>query len=259
MINAIDISSMFNIGSLFSFLTGVFFGLSIFLLIYVYMVIRSIGKKRYLVKVEEYDIDGKEIEMLVKETQDKFKDKKLKGEDGNFPYAMKLSANLAKDIACKFFPNSKYPLYEISIDETILLSEYITRRVEELLNHRGIKLLRKIKISTIISLTNAKKTVDENAIYKTTKKYKVKEKVKSAMGLLNIVNPVYWFKRVVMDTSMDLIIKKICIVIIGIVGEETFKIYSKRVFNEERLIDTGVDEMIKELNGELEPPSDMKE
>ena len=39
-----------------------------------------------------------------------------------------------------------------------------------------------------------------------------------------------------------------CLVIIAIVGEETYKIYSKKVFNKEVEIDTGSDAFIEEMS-----------
>lgn len=250
------VENFINFGSLFSFLFGVYFGAMIFVLYYILTVFKSLNKKRYLVNVQEYDVDGKEIELLVKDTQERFKDKNLQGSEGNIGYCISLVKEMVLEIAKKFFPDSKYPLYEISIDECLLLTTYIRGRLEELLDHRGIRILRKIKVSTIIGFGNAKKVVDENEVVQTTKKYKLKEKYKAVMGAINVVNPVYWFKKIVVKKSMDTVIRKICVVIIGIVGEETFKIYSKRVFNEEMTIDTGVDDFVNELQDDLDESED---
>ena len=127
------------------------------------------NKNRYLVKVQDYDIDGKEIELLVKQTQENFKDKKMRGEEGMVSYCYKLSKEMVIEIAKKFFPESKHPLMEISIDEALLLSTYVTKRLEELLDHKGLRLFRKLKISTIYGWTEVKTTIDENAIEKSNK------------------------------------------------------------------------------------------
>ncbi len=250
------IDNFINFGSLFSFLFGIFFGAVIFVLVYLLMVLKSLNKNRYLVNVQEYDVDGKEIELLVKATQDQFKDKKLQGEEGNIGYCMNLTKDMVYEIAQKFFPESKYPLFEISIDEALVLTGYVTQRLEQLLDHRGIRMLRKIKISTIVGITSVKKTVEENEVVQVTKKYKIMQKYKAVMGAINIVNPVYWFKKIVVNKSMDIIIRKICVVIIGIFGEETFKIYSKRVFNEELTIDTGVDSLLSDIRKDLDEEDD---
>ena len=68
---------------------------------------------------------------------------------------------------------------------------------------------------------------------------------------INIFNPLYWARRAFLNTALDLVINKLCISIIGIVGEEVYKIYSKRVFEEERYIDTQVDELVKSMENDL--------
>lgn len=250
------VENFINFGSLFSFLFGVYFGAIIFVLYYVLTTLKSLNKKRYLVNVQEYDVDGKEIELMVKKAQEDFKDKNLRGEAGNIGFCVTLTKQLVLDIATKFFPDSKYPLLEISIDECLILTGYITKRLEELLDHRGLRMLRKIKISTIVGWTAVKKNVEDTTIVQTTKKYKLKQKFSAVMGAINIINPVYWFKRIVVNKSLDLVIRKICVVVIGIVGEETYKIYSKRVFNEEMYIDTGVDSFIDDLKKDLDKGED---
>ena len=247
-----DFESLISWGSLFGFLAGIFFGITTCGLFYIFLILQSMNKNRYLVKVQDYDIDGKEIELLVKQTQENFKDKKMRGEEGMVSYCYKLSKEMVIEIAKKFFPESKHPLMEISIDEALLLSTYVTKRLEELLDHKGLRLFRKLKISTIYGWTEVKTAIDENAIVKTTKKYKITQKFKAAMGIMNIVNPVYWAKKVLVKKTTDILLKKICIITIGIVGEETYKIYSKRVFNEEMYIDTGVEGFLSELKDDLD-------
>ena len=80
--------------------------------------------------------------------------------------------------------------------------------------------------------------------------------VKKITGVLNIFNPVYWVRRLVINTSLDFAFKKLCLAVIGIVGEETYKIYSKRVFDEEKSIDVNVDDIIKSIDDDLQNVSD---
>ena len=47
---------------------------------------------------------------------------------------------------------------------------------------------------------------------------------------------------------MNIILNQICLVVIGIVGEETYKIYSKKVFKKEVEIDTGTEAFIEEMS-----------
>lgn len=242
----------FNLGSIFSFIVGCFFGILIFVLLYVYAVLRSLRKEKYVINSKEYDIDPDEIVLLVKNYQDTFKKEKLKGIGPNVESAAKLSAKLTDDIAKTFFPESKYPKFELSIDESIMLAGYVTQRIDEVLNKRGLKMFRKLRISQIIGWSSVKKQIDDTAIVKTEKKYGVSKKVKSVVGLVNIINPAYWVKKAVVDTSTNIVVRKIGVIIIGIVGEETFKVYSKSLFNKELTINVGVDEFFGELRDELD-------
>ena len=85
-----------------------------------------------------------------------------------------------------------------------------------------------------------------------TKKYKVKKIFNTVKNALNLFNPVYWIRKGIIDTSLNFAIKKLCQAVIGIAGEETYKVYSKRVFNEEKLIDSGVLEIAHELDNDME-------
>lgn len=246
------VKSAFSWTSLFSFFIGIVFGIEIIALIYLYLVIKGLNKKRFFVKAEEENIDESEIIDLIKEYQNNFKVLKLEGIGANVSKTANLSKAITLDIAGRFYPNSKYPVFEISIDELLLLTHYISKRIDEILSHKGLKMLKKLKISQIIAFSTVKKNVDENAIMQTSKKMGLPKKVKTVTKVLNVINPVYWVKRFVIDNSINIVMRKICIAILGIVGEETYKIYSKSLFNVEHTIDTGIDDFYKELKEDLD-------
>ena len=54
---------------------------------------------------------------------------------------------------------------------------------------------------------------------------------------------------------MNLILDRICLVVIAIVGEETYKIYSKKVFNLDVDIDTGTDAILDEVSESIKDPA----
>ena len=61
-----------------------------------------------------------------------------------------------------------------------------------------------------------------------------------------------WARRLFINTALDLTVNKLCVLVISIVGEESYKIYSKRVFNEERYINTNADAIINSMESDLE-------
>ena len=237
---------------LFSFLLGVGAGLAVFALIYLVLALSTMRKKSYVVKTKVKDVSDQEVYDLIKQTQELFKDKDLKGNSSSISYCKDLCSDLVLNIAKKFFPESKHPIYEISIDEVLMLAVYVSERLDQVLDHKALRIFRKFKISTIVGMTEMKEKFEANAVVKATRKYKVMEALSAAKKVLNIVNPVYWAKKFFMNTAINVVVNKLCVVIIGIVGEETYKIYSKSVFDKDVTIDSGIDELVLDLEQEIE-------
>ena len=91
-----------------------------------------------------------------------------------------------------------------------------------------------------------KKKVEESKIYRAAKKVGVPKIMKYGGKVVGAINPVTWFRKAVINTSINAMTRKICIVVIGIVGEETVKVYSKALFDEETLLNV-VDKDVKHL------------
>lgn len=245
------LNSIFNWANFLSFLIGLGAGLVIFSLLYLLVVLLTLKDKKYIVSTKVNDVTDEEIKEIIKNSQIAFKDKNLKGEDSAIAYCTTLSKDLVVHIASRFFPESKHPVFELSIDELIMLCNYISSRVDEILGRRGLRIIKKIKISTIVGLSDVKKTIDENPIVKTTKKYKIYETLSAAKKVVNIVNPVWWARKLITDSILKVITNKLCVVILGIVGEETYKIYSKSVFNQDVTIDSGVSQLVDEIDNDI--------
>jgi len=246
----------FDITSLISFFVGIFVGCALLCLVYVILVLFSLKSKKYVITGPNQNVTDEEIKCIIDNSTQAFKDKELKGAKGTIAYTKDICISLVKDISRKYYPKSKRPFAELSIDEVLKLAIYVSNRINELVDRPALRLLKKIKVSTILSLGDAKKVIDDSELAKLTKKYQVKKVFNTVKGALNIVNPVYWIKKGLIDTSLDIALKKVCECVIGIVGEETFKVYSKRVFNEERIIDTGVDLITNELETDLKEVTD---
>ena len=225
----------FNIGSFIIFISGVIFGLLIFGLLYLYFTLRTLKDKKYYVESElENTIKEEEIKEIISSYQEKYlNQRKNDNKEVTSRVVKEALYGVIIDIASKYFPDSKRPLLELSIDELIMLMRYITNRVDNLLGYRGIKILRKIKLSTIMNIVDASLKVNNTKVVQTTKKYKVGKIVKSSIGVLNILNPFYWIKKATTKLVTKSIYKKIILIIISIVGEETYKIYSKQALKEQ--------------------------
>jgi len=252
----------FNMATLVSFLLGIFLGVVIAILVYLLLVLTSMNKNKKIFKPKVENVDSTEIVKLIDSAKEEFKDNKLRGEQSYVGYAVDISKKMIYQIAKKFYPNSRHPLLEISIDEALMLFNYISKRLDEVLDHNGLRFLKKFKISYIVSLYDIKENIMENDIVKATKKYKIMNAFNAAKNVLNVINPVYWIRKVVMNKAINVILKKLCVVMISVAGEETYKIYSKSIYNTEEEIDSGVTELVNDLKNtvkESEAGIDLKD
>lgn len=247
---------VFDFGSLIAFLIGIVVGILLLFLIYSVLVVSSLKSKKYIAKGEELIVTDTEVKEVVDNARKLYTDKKIKGAKDNIGHCFAICTAMVTDIARKFFPKSKRPVAELTVDELLQLAIYISNRIDEIIDRPALRLVKKVKLSTILGLGDVKKAIDDSSLMKLTKKYKVKKFFDTVLGVLNIFNPVYWIRRTVMTSALDLAVNKLCILIIGIVAEETYKIYSKRVFEEERYIDTNVNELVESIEKDLEGLTD---
>lgn len=244
-----------NFENILSFLIGILFGIILICLIYALIVVASLGDKKFLVKTENDTLSEAEAKDRVENAIVQFKDKKLRGKAGKFSHCYKISKELALGIATSFYPNSKYPLFEITIDEAIMLLGYIDKRIDEIISgNRLLKTLKRFKISQIVDLSHKTSAVTNSKAFKVSKD--VNKVVKVGKRILDIINPINLVKKATMDVTINIITNKLCVIIIKVVGEEVFKIYSKKVLNKELVLDTNIDETLNDLENDIKDLSD---
>lgn len=235
-------------GSIISFALGIVTGVFFVLIIYMYAVFKELRKDTKL-ETHETDIDEDMVLEMIKDAQSQFKNKEQRKKNGYAGYLYQISRTLALDISHMFYPDSKTPYLELTLDETLMLNHYVTNRVDDLTNRPLLKLFRKYTLSTLYGFTKTSKKIKNNKAIKGAKDYGLDEVYKASMTALNAINPVFWFRKLGGVIS-DSILEKIGIAVIGITGEETYKIYSKKVFNKTSEIDSGVDELIESLESD---------
>ena len=126
-------------------------------------------------------------------------------------------------IAALYYPTSKYPLYELTIEEMILFLHYLSNRIDEVFDHPILKPFKKISVSKIFEIIDTKKRIDENKIVKATKKAHV-GKIKSFLiDAVKIINPIHWFKKLVVNSTISFATRKISLIIIDIVAMKVIK------------------------------------
>ena len=232
------------------FLVGIVFGFILFALIYVLFVLISFRKKEPAIYRDSASVSDEEIKKIIEDTVTLYKDEYAHVAISDRVQSLRpISIHLIGDIAKRYYPDSNHPISELSVDELIMLCNYITRRVDELLNSaRLIKPFRKYRISKVLNFMDKKKEIEATKAGKVAKRANSSKLVRAGWKILHVLNPVYWAKSIIINPSFSLIVNKICIIIIRIVGDETAKVYSKSVFTE----DDNIQLLIEELDQKYE-------
>lgn len=240
-----------NLQTIISFLLGILVGFILLLLIYVYAAIKGLNRNLIINKVVEEDIDEEEIKALIKGSMNNFKDKKLREEVGYGNHLVNEIKELTILIAEKFYPNKPYPYLELTIDETIELNHYLTDRVSELLEPKIFRLIKGMKLSDFAAMVNTKNKIEESRVVKAVKKSRLDKVLSGTLKVINYANPVMWIRKGMIEPINSWITVKIGSEIIGVAGEEIYKVYSKKALEEERNIKVTSDDLYEEIRRDL--------
>lgn len=234
-----------SFADLIPFLLGIVIGFVLCFLIYVLILIVSIKKDSRNTDVISIENKDDEINVIIGNYKNRYTNEaSSKKTSEKIEFMKNISWELINDIAKTYYPNSQYPIFELTIEELISLDYYIMKRIEKIFSGKILSKVKKMKISTIIHILDMKKKYDENKIVKTTEKLKIKSIFKGIWTAVNFLNPVYWVKKLMFDIPYNIIINKISSTIIDVIGIETSNIYSKKAFVED---DEKTNEMVKEI------------
>ncbi len=259
MLSVVDsIAEMFDsfmnypLEKLLPFFIGIVFGFLLCLLIYLLIVVSSLKKTKKSALDIVLNVEDEIIKQQIENARNKYIEESLYKNTAQKTICLRDACwDLMNDIAAVYYPDAKYPLYELSIEELIMLVNYISERVDSLFKGFVLKKIKKVKVSTILKMLDVKKKIDENAVVKAANKYEVPKKVKIITTILNTLNPAYWVKKIMIDGTFNIVVNKIALTIIDVVGEETSNIYSKTVFVKNEENDEITNE-IKEIEGLIE-------
>lgn len=232
-----------------NFLLGMGTGFVLLAVFVALMLITSRKKQTKIIMSKELTLNDIKIQEMIEFKQNQLVDTARIADNAYFRVAFELSMELMTDIAKYYFKDSKYPIFELSIQELLDLNYYITKRLEKLINGRFIRRFKNYRISTIVNIMNKKKALDNSKLMKLNRQYKVSKILSIGSAVLNYANPIYWFRKFAIKPSTTLVTKEACKLIIRIVGEETNKLYSKKMFEppvDETKIETEFDQVIEE-------------
>lgn len=244
-----DIFSSFNFQTFLTLIFGIIMGFSIFGAVYGVTIVVSIknDKKFKIALKSQIEIDNQEIIDVLNNLKKTYQTDTVGLKTGEkFKLVRDMSWELVYQIAEKYYPDSDHPIYELTLDEFLMLNHYITDRIDAILKKTIFKGFRGMRVSKIIRFFEVKRKVEETKIVKAANKMQLPKVFKTTMGVLNAVNPVYWFRKLVLETTYNSSINKIALVIFDIVAEETHKVYSKSIFDKEAVLQENVDKFLKE-------------
>lgn len=136
---------------------------------------------------------------------------------------------LINEVAKIYYPDSKMPLYELSIDEVMLLSREIIKLTYNIIIDLGIPNLEKMTINQLNELIKVSGKI--------TKIYNIKG-IKVTVNILNvaikiqsILTPIYWIKTGTNILTISSLSQFVTRSMFEIIAKETANIYSKNFTN----------------------------
>ena len=109
------------------FIIGIVIGFALCFLIYLLVFVISIKKdSKNISDSETNEISDEEIRIIIENCKNKYKEEvSSKKTSEKLTDLKSMSWDLINDIARTYYPNSQYPLFELSIEELISLDYYI--------------------------------------------------------------------------------------------------------------------------------------
>lgn len=241
---AIDWASIRNF--VFGMLTG--FAL-LSLALAMLMISGEKNRKNRILRSNQAPLAPAAVEEMISAKQKELSEVVRIAENSYFRVAFDLSVDLIQEIAKHYFPHSKFPLYELTPQEVLDLVSYITKRVDKLLSGKIINRFKNYRISLIVDIMQKKKAIDNSKLMKANREYKFSKILSIGSTIINYANPIYWFRKLALKPSTTLVTKELCKLIIRIAGEETDKLYSKKMFEKVEdplLLEQKIDESLAE-------------
>jgi hypothetical protein len=228
---------------LFGFLLGIVF-IVVTLLLIIYIANRRFIKK----SMEAVEIDNSVVKGIISNKQKRLLKSHKTGIQNNFRFTQNLTKELVEEIASYYYPTSKYPALEINISEALDLTDRVTSRLKSILDVKALGPLQQLRISQIVTLLEWKKNLENNAVYRFSKKMKLEKVAKFGYTALNIANPAYWLRRVILTGTIESTLRGIGVMTLNVVGEESSQLYSKKIIdNRDKILDKEFEKLLIEI------------
>ncbi|WAN63617.1 hypothetical protein RS022_08180 [Candidatus Phytoplasma rubi] len=224
-----------------SYFAGLISGFIFFSLLYLFSILRNFNKNIYKTENTNDKLSNEDMNKLIKDKQEIFQKDIKKKPDDYISFLLINCKNLILEVSSTFYPESDFPYLELNIKESLALIHYVHDRLDSLFNKKIIFYFKKMTLRQIFVLKQ--KLVDQKYVHKYRKTRKIYNVFSNT---LNLLNPFHWVKITFMKIFYNKIIVKIGCSIITIMGEEIYKVYSKKIFETQN-----IDDILKELEQEI--------
>lgn len=211
-----------------SFIIGLAFGMVLFTLLYTVFFVRGLRIKPTL------NAQDPMAESTLKAALKDATDRMLEAQkaDGFFDAFIDSSKALTEEIAVYYYPESRHPMMELSVEELLQLDDYIHDRIAKTLNKGLFKNVKHVRVAKFMELIDFKRKLDNQKWMKVLSDRRTRKTLEATLSVVNAFNPIYWFRKLVIKTSINALNRQIAKTMLAVVAEETSRVYSKSVFNE---------------------------
>ncbi len=237
-------TSIINLSNIIAFAVGILTGIAIFFLIFVIIITKGKKESKRIYKPTMEKLSDDKVNDLILKKQNDFVHEVDENDADFLKTTLSMTLDLLHEISSYYFPESSSPEYELTIEEAGNLIHYI---VDSILSWTDKKVfaafnLKELKLSTIYQMIDKYNKAKKNKIVKAVASDNTKETYGVLRQIANVVNPVYWIKKVAVNLSIHLALKKLCKAELYLAGTEFNKVYSKKLFDDDT---SSNDEVIK--------------
>lgn len=173
-------------------------------------------------------VEEEEIKSIIRKRRGEFTRLENFGMGANLRLIKKNSLEVVREISSKYCPEAKYPLYELTLEEALLLNIHISERILKNLEDKKLEIFKKLKLSKVLELNDFKKKVQSTPLYAKMEKYKLLNVLSRGWMIINIANPKYWIKKIFFDGTLEIASRTLGIIIINSIGTESYRVYSRK-------------------------------
>ncbi|MDR0832495.1 MAG: hypothetical protein LBM99_06325 [Bacillales bacterium] len=217
--------------SLLTFITGIIAGMVLITALMALLILLSLKRNKKLKKGN--DIEDVELKSLIDASKANYLLMKKSSEKAVKSKAITSSVyGLMLDIAKRYYPKSKRPLYELTLSESLMLVQYIHDELQVLFNKKIFSFItNKMRIINVLSLIETSQKIQNNKVAKAVGEGG--KTVNKLIFAINVINPLTWIKKGVNKLTSDVIVPKIIDVVIEVVGIKTNQVYSKHALRDD--------------------------